>query len=112
MCSSWYPRAAFYQDLLDALERACADGVAARASNRLSSAHDASHYLLTPQAVVSPASVEEVAGVLAGCASVGTPVTFRSGGTSLSGQAGTAGGLGRPRRHLPPPPPRVGGDRG
>src|SRR3954452_7043462 len=111
MCSSWYPRAAFYQDLLDALERACADGVAARASNRLSSAHDASHYLLTPQAVVSPASVEEVAGVLAGCAAVGAPVTFRSGGTSLSGQAGTAGVLVDTRRHFRRITVLDGGDR-
>src|SRR3954451_18999290 len=103
--------AAVPQELLDALERACADGVAARASDRLSSAHDASHYLLTPQAVVSPDSVDEVAAVLAGCAAVGTPVTFRSGGTSLSGQEGTDGVLVDTRRHFRQVTVLDGGDR-
>jgi D-lactate dehydrogenase len=78
--------------LIAALEDACAR-VASRATDRLSSAHDASHYLLTPQAVVAPADAAEVAAVLAASRRQGVPVTFRSGGTSLSGQASTAGVL-------------------
>lgn len=72
--------------------------VRARATDRLASAHDASHYLLTPRAVVVPTSVEEVAAVLAATQRLGVPVTFRSGGTSLSGQAGTSGVLVDTRR--------------
>jgi len=45
-------------------------------------AHDASHYLLTPQAVLVPESAEQVAALLR----TGLPLTFRSGGNSLSGQ--------------------------
>ncbi|MDQ1530829.1 MAG: D-lactate dehydrogenase, partial [Microbacteriaceae bacterium] len=88
------------RDLVEALERICADGVAARATDRLSSAHDASHYLLTPQAVVSPASATEVAEVLAASRAARVPVTFRSGGTSLSGQASSDGLLVDTRRHF------------
>jgi D-lactate dehydrogenase len=84
-------------ELLAALAGA-ASTVHSRASDRLSAAHDASHYLLTPRAVVSPASLEEVAAVLAATRRLGVPVTFRSGGTSLSGQAGTEGVLVDTRR--------------
>ncbi|MFC0682672.1 FAD-binding and (Fe-S)-binding domain-containing protein [Lysobacter korlensis] len=84
-------------ELIAALEGACAL-VATRATDRLSSAHDASHYLLTPQAVVAPSDAGEVAAVLAASRRHGVPVTFRSGGTSLSGQAGTAGVLVDTRR--------------
>ncbi|MDT0144581.1 FAD-binding and (Fe-S)-binding domain-containing protein [Microbacterium sp. PRC9] len=74
--------------LVAAIEAAGA-AVGTRATDRLAAAHDASHYLLTPQAVVTPTDVNEVARVMAAARSVGAPVTFRSGGTSLSGQAGT-----------------------
>ncbi|MDH2443345.1 FAD-binding and (Fe-S)-binding domain-containing protein [Amnibacterium sp. CER49] len=86
--------------MLAALRLACAGGVAARATDRLSSAHDASHYLLTPRAVVSPASPEEVGAVLATCRAHRAPITFRSGGTSLSGQASSDGVLVDTRRHF------------
>src|ERR1700739_4219671 len=55
-------------------------------------AHDASHYLLTPQAVVAPADAAQVAALMRVCAEHGAPLTFRSGGTSLSGQ-GVTGSL-------------------
>lgn len=74
--------------------------VGVRATDRLSGAHDASHYLLTPQAVVTPTDVEEVARVMAAARTVGAPVTFRSGGTSLSGQAGTDQVLIDTRHHF------------
>ncbi|RIQ30265.1 FAD-binding oxidoreductase [Jiangella rhizosphaerae] len=63
-------------------------------------AHDASHYLLTPAAVVTPSSVPEVAALLATAHRDGVPLTFRSGGTSLSGQAGTDAVLVDTRRHF------------
>jgi D-lactate dehydrogenase len=86
--------------LLSALEEAVPDGLHARASDRLGHAHDASHYLLTPQAVVTPTGTEQIAGLLRASAAQGVPLTFRSGGTSLSGQATTAGVLVDTRRNF------------
>ncbi len=65
--------------------------VSTRATDRLALAHDASHYLLTPQAVVRPSNAREVADVLAAASRHAAPLTFRSGGTSLSGQAVSSG---------------------
>ena len=47
--------------LVAALERAVPGGVRTRAIDRLAYAHDASHVLLTPQAVVVPQDAAEVA---------------------------------------------------
>jgi len=80
-------------DLLAALEKAVPAGVAARASDRLSAAHDASHYLLLPSAVVTPRDAAQVGALLRTSAAMGVPLTFRSGGTSLSGQATNDGVL-------------------
>ena len=85
--------------LVAAIEAACAS-VATRATDRLASAHDASHYLLTPQLVAAPATAEEVVALFAASRDQMTPMTFRSGGTSLSGQAGTAGILVDSRRNF------------
>ena len=85
--------------LIAALEEACSS-VGVRATDRLAGAHDASHYLLTPQAVVTAADVEDVGRILAACSALGVPVTFRSGGTSLSGQAGTDAVLVDSRRNF------------
>jgi len=74
--------------------------VAARASDRLAAAHDASHYLLTPRAVVRARTIEDVALAFGAARDAGIGVTFRSGGTSLSGQAGTDGLLIDTRRHF------------
>ncbi|MDR1512432.1 MAG: FAD-binding oxidoreductase, partial [Propionibacteriaceae bacterium] len=63
-------------------------------------AHDASHFLLYPSAVVAPRSAEEVARLYRAAAQAGTGLTFRSGGTSLSGQAGTDRVLVDVRRHF------------
>lgn len=80
-------------------ELAAASGeVATRATDRLAAAHDASHYLLTPQAVVRASGIDEVAALLRASRRTGVPLTFRSGGTSLSGQAGTDGVLVDTRR--------------
>jgi len=48
---------------------------------------DASFYRLVPKLVIVVESEEEVTWLLAECARLGTPVTFRAAGTSLSGQS-------------------------
>jgi D-lactate dehydrogenase len=63
--------------------------VSTLAFDRVIAAVDASHYLQTPRAIVTPTSVEEVAALFAYASDSGEPLTFRSGGTSLSGQAST-----------------------
>jgi len=61
-------------------------------------AHDASHYLLQPSVVVLARDGSDVADAVRVAARHGAPVTFRSGGTSLSGQAQTSGVLIDTRR--------------
>jgi D-lactate dehydrogenase len=63
-------------------------------------AHDASHFLLLPSAIVAPRDAEEVARLLRATASAGIGLTFRSGGTSLSGQGCTDQVLADVRRHF------------
>ena len=71
-----------------------------RATDRLKMAHDASHYELVPQAVAIPVDADEVGRLVAAADRQGLPLAFRSGGTSLSGQAGTEGLLVDTRRHF------------
>src|SRR4051794_20464638 len=54
---------------------------------------DASFYRLVPKLLVVVDDESELRGVLACCARLGTPVTFRAAGTSLSGQAVSDSGL-------------------
>lgn len=58
----------------------------ARSIDRFARAHDASHYLLIPDAVLSPTDADGVARAFAAVRAAGRTLTFRSGGTSLSGQ--------------------------
>lgn len=74
--------------------------VKTRAIDLHANAHDASHFLLIPQAVVMAGNASEVGGLLQASAAQGVPLTFRSGGTSLSGQAVTDGVLVDVRRHF------------
>ncbi|MEU5677046.1 FAD-binding and (Fe-S)-binding domain-containing protein [Streptomyces rochei] len=62
-------------------------------SRRAAAAHDASPYLFTPRAVVRAASAAEVGALMATARDLGLPLTLRSGGTSLAGQAGGDGVL-------------------
>ncbi len=62
------------------------------ALDRHANAHDASHFLLIPQAVAVPANAAEVGALMRISSDRGLPLTLRSGGTSLSGQA-VSGGL-------------------
>ncbi len=65
--------------------------VRVRSIDRHAMASDASHFLLTPRAVVVAADGEDVGRLLAASARLGVPLTLRSGGTSLSGQGVTDG---------------------
>lgn len=58
-----------------------------REIDRYAYAHDASHYLLIPDSISTPAAVSEISDLLSRHSKSGVPVTFRSGGTSLSGQS-------------------------
>ncbi len=58
-----------------------------RLIDRVAAASDASHYLFTPEAVVLADTAREVAAILKGANAAKSPVAFRSGGTSLCGQA-------------------------
>lgn len=86
--------------LLAALEAATPGGVRSRATDRLAIAHDASHYLLTPQAVVAPTGADQISRLLRVSEASGVALTFRSGGTSLSGQASASGVLVDTRRNF------------
>ncbi|MFF0225824.1 FAD-binding and (Fe-S)-binding domain-containing protein [Streptomyces sp. NPDC004629] len=86
--------------LLARLESAAPGAVTGRPVDRLSFAHDASHYLLVPRAVVTPRDAAEVAALLRVAAAHDLPLTFRSGGTSLSGQATNDGVLVDTRRNF------------
>ncbi len=74
--------------------------VKTRALDRYANAHDASHFLLIPQAVVVATDAAEVGALLCAAAAQGAHLTFRSGGTSLSGQAITDGVLVDVRRNF------------
>lgn len=71
-----------------------------RAITRLAMAHDASHFLLTPTTVVTPTSAQDVADLMIEAAHTRLPITFRSGGTSLCGQAVTDAMLVDTRKHF------------
>ena len=85
-----------------ALRAAVADParVKTRALDLYANAHDASHFLLIPQAVVVATDAAEVGALLGAAAAQGVHLTFRSGGTSLSGQAITDGVLVDVRRNF------------
>ncbi|BCW20218.1 oxidoreductase [Arthrobacter sp. NtRootA9] len=87
---------------LDRFRQAVADPeqVKTRAIDLHANAHDASHFLLIPQAVVTAKDAAEVGGLLRASAAQGVPLTLRSGGTSLSGQAVTDGVLVDVRRNF------------
>ncbi|WP_251453022.1 FAD-binding and (Fe-S)-binding domain-containing protein [Microbacterium sp. Marseille-Q6648] len=68
------------------------------ALDRAAYAPDASHYLRTPEAVIVAADAAEVGRVMRAASESRMPLTFRSGGTSLSGQAAGDGLLVDVRR--------------
>jgi D-lactate dehydrogenase len=65
--------------------------VLTRPIERYAYAHDASYYRMIPQAVVQPASSEDIRRLFAFSQAQNIPLVFRAGGTSLSGQSITDG---------------------
>lgn len=61
--------------------------VSTRAIDRAANASDASHYLLTPRGVAVATDADDVARLMRRATESGSALTFRSGGTSLSGQS-------------------------
>lgn len=88
--------------MLTDLRAAVADPsrISDRAIDRHAKAHDASHFLLIPEAVATPSDAAEVGRLLRASAAIGMPLTLRSGGTSLSGQAISDGLLVDVRRNF------------
>jgi len=76
------------------------DRVSTRAIDLHANAHDASHFLLIPEAVVIAQNAAEVGRLLRTSSANGVPLTLRSGGTSLSGQGVTDGVLVDVRRNF------------
>ncbi len=77
-----------------------AEDISAQEFDRLASSNDASHYLLVPGGIIRPRSSQALARIFAVAQKHRLPLTFRSGGTSLSGQASTDGIMVDTRRHF------------
>ena len=89
------------KDLVNDLTQTIGPGpLRTRLIDRLRMSHDGSHFQLVPQAIVIARDGRDVQGAIAVAARHGVPLTFRSGGTSLSGQAGTDGVLVDTRRNF------------
>ncbi len=71
-----------------------------QAIDRYRTSSDASHFYLVPDAVATPISEHDIATLFAHATAAGTSITFRSGGTSLSGQAVSDAILVDTRRHF------------
>ncbi len=65
--------------------------IRSRLIDRVAYASDAGFYKLTPQLIVLPESIEEIKKIFLVSRNLNIPVTFRTGGTSLSGQSVTDG---------------------
>ena len=63
------------------------DKISTRELDRMALAVDASHYLHTPDAIMRAHSPHDVGVAMRVASELGWPLTFRGGGTSLSGQA-------------------------
>src|SRR5919204_3934180 len=74
--------------------------VLARPTDLVRYASDASPYRLFPKAVVMAREAEDVSRLFGYARRSGTPLTFRSGGTSLNGQGQSDGILVDVRRHF------------
>ena len=86
--------------LLTALESAVPDGISSEFFDRRAMASDASHYLLTPSVIVRPTSATQVGDIFRISHEHAVGLTFRSGGTSLSGQGVSAGLLVDTRKNF------------
>jgi D-lactate dehydrogenase len=76
----------FEQDLHKILP---AERIKTRLIDRYAYASDASHFFLVPKAIVQPLNIEEIQSLFKWSRLHKMPLTFRTGGTSLTGQAST-----------------------
>ncbi|MGA1292876.1 MAG: FAD-binding and (Fe-S)-binding domain-containing protein [Candidatus Nanopelagicales bacterium] len=86
--------------LVKELKQKNIDFVSNNLFDRLTYANDASHYLLTPSLVTKPKRAEDLSNIFQIVNANNLGVTFRSGGTSLSGQGVTDGLLVDTRRNF------------
>ena len=77
------------QSLLDDLKKVLPDQITDSLFDRVSIANDASHYLLTPTMVAKPKTAQQISEIFKISQKHDLGITFRSGGTSLSGQSVT-----------------------
>lgn len=77
-----------------------AELISTKAIDRHRTSSDASHFALIPEGVATPINAKEIALLLRHATNQKTSVTFRSGGTSLSGQGVTDAILIDTRRHF------------
>ena len=77
------------QSLLDDLKKVLPDQITDSLFDRVSIANDASHYLLTPTMVAKPKTAQQMSEIFKITQKHALGITFRSGGTSLSGQSVT-----------------------
>ena len=76
------------------------DLISTSAIDRYRTSSDASHFLLIPEGVATPFNIETISLLFRHATRSHKSVTFRSGGSSLSGQAVTDGILIDTRRHF------------
>ncbi len=76
---------------LDDLVRRCGRWISTAWIDRLALSRDASLYRMVPQAVARPRTSQDIIDLLDYSRTHAVPITFRAGGTSLSGQAVTNG---------------------
>ncbi len=74
--------------------------ISTTAIDRYRISSDASHFHLIPAGVATPSTIDQIAELFKYATNNRTSVTFRSGGTSLSGQSVTDGVLIDTRRHF------------
>ena len=86
--------------LISSLESVVPGGVLSEIFDRRAIASDASHYLLTPSVVVRPENGMQVGEIFRISHEENVGLTFRSGGTSLSGQGVSSGILVDTRRYF------------
>jgi len=77
------------QSLLDDLKKVLPEEITDSLFDRVSIANDASHYLLTPTMVAKPKTAQQMSEIFKITQKHDLGITFRSGGTSLSGQSVT-----------------------
>ena len=77
------------QSLLDDLKKVLPEQITDSLFDRVSIANDASHYLLTPTMVAKPKTAQQISEIFKISQKHDLGITFRSGGTSLSGQSVT-----------------------